>query len=175
MAVLTDAISVLVRVRDIEEVYPGGLEAYISDAPNQTYCSDGLLSRVGFMNPADVQIFTERLRAAGLRLDDSDASQVAIVDQMTGPTRNWTWVETTVFQRVIRVARLSGDDQDFFAAPDYWEPSYSLELAENFFPLEELGKTLHKAGFEEDGIDLYFDEIEGQIKFHGRAFGFPPA
>jgi hypothetical protein len=66
MAVLVEALSVVVRRSAIEERYPGGLEAYRAIFPH-TFCMDDHLTRVGFMRQRDVQLFCEReLSKAGL-------------------------------------------------------------------------------------------------------------
>jgi len=47
MAVLVEAISAIIRVRTIEEIYPGQWPAFVKAVPNQTLCSDNELARVG--------------------------------------------------------------------------------------------------------------------------------
>ena len=66
MPVLIEAISVVVKKRAIEERFPGGVPGIVSQVPNQTYCDDGNLVRVGFMSPPDVQDFVGHLEACGL-------------------------------------------------------------------------------------------------------------
>jgi hypothetical protein len=66
MAVLVEAISVIVRRARLEAIYPGGWEGFVRDCPNRTLCADANLVRVGFMTPAGVQEWVERLTAAGL-------------------------------------------------------------------------------------------------------------
>ncbi len=174
MAVVTDALSVLVTVENLDEIYPGGLNGYIRDVPNSTFCSDGLLTRVGFMTPVDVQIFTERLMAAGLRFQAAEDSHVGIVDQITGATYYWEWFETTVISGGIRLARVTGDDQEWIATPDSWTPEESLDLAQGFVPESDLGRSVHAVGELEEDLELFYDENEGRFGFHGRAFGFDP-
>ncbi len=62
MAVLIEGISVVVPVDVLEEKYPGGLDAYANDCPNQTFCCDGELTRVGFMTPVDVGLDKHKLK-----------------------------------------------------------------------------------------------------------------
>jgi len=64
MAVLVEAISVIVRRKAIDHSYPGGWDAFVAEVPNKTLCADDQLARVGFMTPQDVQNF---IRALGDR------------------------------------------------------------------------------------------------------------
>ena len=57
MAVLVEAISVVVRRDAIGARYPGGWRGFLSIVPNSTLCADDDLVRVGFMAPPDVEAF----------------------------------------------------------------------------------------------------------------------
>ena len=98
MAVLVEALSVIVRNATLESLYPGGVSGYAADCPNRTFCSDGVLTRVGFMTPDDVGAFLERLETRGLVfLHDGAAADIAVVDQHEGPTpfaTGWRSVRT---------------------------------------------------------------------------------
>jgi hypothetical protein len=94
MAVLAEAISVVVRCDAIRERLPGGEAAFNAMVPNNTLCSDGELVRVGFMGPAPVKAFIGELEAAGLRfLVDGKATDLVVVDQLRGPTVPCDWIE----------------------------------------------------------------------------------
>ena len=51
MAVLIEAISVRVRLADIEAKYAGGWEQFVRKAPRATLCADAHVARVGFLAP----------------------------------------------------------------------------------------------------------------------------
>ena len=55
MAVLIEAISVVVRADELLKKFPGGWDAFKSIVPNQTLCADNEIVRVGFMSPQDVE------------------------------------------------------------------------------------------------------------------------
>src|SRR5947209_6051739 len=57
MAVSAIAISVVVRNATIEAHFPGGMLAFARSCPNQTFCTDGTISRVGFMVQQDAETF----------------------------------------------------------------------------------------------------------------------
>ena len=67
MAVLIEAISVVVRVSSIARLYEGGARAFAADVPNNSLCADGELVRVGFMSPADAQAYVEQLERCNLK------------------------------------------------------------------------------------------------------------
>ena len=67
MSVLIEAISVVVPVPVLKQKMPGGFPGYIRGCPNQTFCHDGKLTRVGFMHSDDVERFVARLERSGLR------------------------------------------------------------------------------------------------------------
>src|SRR5437870_12425006 len=53
MAVSISGYSVVVRNKTIDERFPGGMPAYTSLCSNQTFCTDGKVTRVSFMTLAD--------------------------------------------------------------------------------------------------------------------------
>jgi hypothetical protein len=94
MAVLVEAISVVVRRSAISTKYAGGWSSFAADVPNATLCSDDDISRVGFMNPADVETYIALLRGRGLQfLSDEKFVDIAVVDQQRGPTMACDWLE----------------------------------------------------------------------------------
>lgn len=78
MAVLIDALNVLV-LRDVLRLrYPGGEEAFLRSCPNDTLCADEHLARVGFMRPSDVARFCDHLESVHLKpLDNYIASLIS--------------------------------------------------------------------------------------------------
>lgn len=47
MAVLVEAISIIIKRNVIEEKFPNGWEGFILEAPNGSLCADDELARVG--------------------------------------------------------------------------------------------------------------------------------
>jgi len=66
MSVLAAAFSVVISVETLNRKYPGGAIQYARDCPNQTFCSDGLLTRVGLMTTDDMLSFVRSLEHHGL-------------------------------------------------------------------------------------------------------------
>ncbi len=94
MAVLVEAISVIVRRDAIDRKFASGWTEFLDMVPNQTLCYDSELARVGFMSPADVQSFISRLELGGLIFArDGSALDMAVVDQLHGVTLAADWLE----------------------------------------------------------------------------------
>ena len=94
MAVLIEAISVVVRREVIDSRFPGGWDEFVCEVPNNTLCTDGQLARVGFMSPEDVREFVMMLGMGGLTyLEDGKAIDIAVVDHQRGPMADVDWLE----------------------------------------------------------------------------------
>jgi hypothetical protein len=94
MAVLVEAISVIVRRDAIIREYAGGWDAFVDEVPNASLCADDAIARVGFMSPADTETYIDGLTERGLRfLVDGAFVDIAVVDQQRGPMMDCTWLE----------------------------------------------------------------------------------
>ena len=65
MAVLIEAVNVLVRNATIERRLPDGLLGWARLCPNSMYCTDGELFRIGFLCDSDAFAFVEELIGLG--------------------------------------------------------------------------------------------------------------
>jgi len=94
MAVLVEAISVIVRREAVEARFVGGIPEFLRAVPNRTACNDNDLIRVGFMDTSDADAYVTSLVAAGLvfRRDDT-TMDIAVVIQKKGPTLASPWLE----------------------------------------------------------------------------------
>lgn len=108
MAVLVEALSVIVKRDSIDQYINGGWEKFISIVPNQTMCTDGELVRVGFMTPQDVECFVVELESQGLHFHFGDKKtqiekglrprgDIIVIDQFRGPTTSCDWIEFGAF------------------------------------------------------------------------------
>lgn len=94
MAVLVEAISVIVRRDAINRSYNGGWAGFLSRVPNSTLCADQELARVGFMDPRNVERFINDLQRHGLVfLSNGKSIHIAVVDQQRGSTEPCDWLE----------------------------------------------------------------------------------
>ncbi len=174
MAVLVEAISVVVQVAAIERSWPGGWLAFRESVPNKTLCADGELVRVGFMSPDDSRDYIEGLAAHGLvHLDEGSAVDLVVVDQLRGPTTACTWIEyghvNTGSAKEYRVAacRLVGSSLAQVLLPDGWRYESSLSSTYGFTPVEAREKSLEFLRHA-NGLDVYFNRLTGEEVFIGR-------
>ena len=94
MAVLVEAISVLIRMDSVRSKMAGGEARFELLIPNATYCDDGELARVGFLGPPDVEAFIGELEEAGLTfMEDGRCVDFAVCDQQQGLTAPCDWIE----------------------------------------------------------------------------------
>jgi hypothetical protein len=61
MAILVEGFSVIVRKEALERNFPSGLDAYQRQRPNETYCYNDKLCRVGFMTQDEAMAHARRL------------------------------------------------------------------------------------------------------------------
>ena len=128
MAVLVEAISVIIRLDAVEDRYPGGMDAFEAEIPNQSACSDGELVRVGFMVPEDVEGYIRLLSEKGLRyLIDGVAQDLVVVDQQSGPAVHCDWIEAGRVSldpeggQMITIAQVVNSQAEGLATPPEWD------------------------------------------------------
>lgn len=174
MAVLTEGISVVVRVDAIQARYLGGWEAFAANAPNATLCWDGELARVGFMAPQDTQAFVETLEDQGLTyLDGGMAHDMLVVDQLRGPMAPCDTIECEYLdleddpERRVLTARLKGSTQEVMYTPDGWTFETSLTRSFGFVPEGHLDRSLTFLRHE-NGLDVYLNTVTGEEVYVGR-------
>ena len=93
MPVLIEAITVVIRRDAVDANLAGGWAALRELIPNKTFCTDGTLARVAFLDPDAVRQFVEQLEAGGLTFaPEGEAVDLAVVDQFHGFTRPCPWL-----------------------------------------------------------------------------------
>lgn len=174
MAVLIEAISVVVRRETITRRYEGGWPGFVGDVINinSTLCADSDIARVGFMHPDDVHAFVRCLERHGFVFLDAAGTAVDIVaiDQREGPTVPCAWIEffrQEVPGGVVSAAQLSGSREDSLFCPDGWDFEDSISQTSHFHP-----GTTPNENFEfvrhEHGTDVFRDRRTGKELYVGR-------
>lgn len=165
MAVSALAISVVIRNSTIEVRYPGGMAAFARSCPNRTYCTDGSISRVGFMVQSDAETFINRLRAADLTLSPEEfPSQIAVTVQGHGFLTPCDWLQLGLFD---------GHPSVWLAGADCGElyfPQGQLNCNVTTLTAEELRRDFELVG-STDGTEVYRHKATGEMRYVGRAFG----
>ena len=171
MAVLVEALSVIVRREAIVRKDSGGWSAFVAAVSNPTFCADFELVRVGFMHPDDVGGFIRRLNARGLTFLDGheNAVDLVVIDQREGPTTPCSWVEYFRHQvpgGSVAAARLVGSKDQTLTCPDGWQFERSLSHQFEFHPGGECADLEFLR--HEGGVDVYCKRSTGKEVFIGR-------
>ena len=171
MAVLVEGISVIIRVDSIHQKYPGGWSAFEAIIPNNTFCSDNELARVGFMVPQDVETFVRKLQQAGFVFTQAGkAVDLAVVDQRQGPTTPCEWLEyghINMGVGEVAACRLAGSQSMQIFTPDGWKFEGSLSASHGFVPTENVEKDLQYLRTQ-NGVDVYLDKSTGKEVYISR-------
>jgi len=173
MAVLVEAISVIVRIDAIHEKYPGGWEAFREAVPNRTLCADGEVARVGFMAPPNAEAFVGHLERSGLQfLEEGKSVDIVVVDQMMGPVCPCNWAEFGQAQlgdggNRITVSRMAGSELQQVALPEGWGYEGSLSQQFTLVPAENFGESMRFLR-PQGGVDVYLDLETGKEVYTGR-------
>lgn len=171
MAVLLEAISVIIRIDAIHKLYPGGWEKFRDAAPNQTLCADSKLARIGFMSPVDAESFVKELEKYGLvYIDNGSCKDIVVADQQSGVAMPCDWVQCrsiSIDGNNIKACQAVNDDALQLMTPDAWQFEGSLSQTYTFTPTKHVDKSL-KFLRHEDGIDVYLNTITGKESYQGR-------
>jgi hypothetical protein len=145
----------------------GGVVSYYAMIPNRTFCTDGRLTRVGFMVPDDVKAFVENLQGLGLQLrDESGFLEMAVVDQLSGPTLPCTWLRFDRHPEGFSSVRLADEPSDSgVAVPDGWTSEQSKGL--HFVSNEDKDDRLITMS-EDQGDVVFLDTQTGRERYLAR-------
>jgi hypothetical protein len=171
MAVLVEAIRVVVRRETLDRVYPGGVAGYEVDCPNSTFCTDEHLTAVGFMNPTDTRVFVERLVADLGRgfVGEDGFLDIAVVDERTGPTAPCDWLAFLRLPGNYSICWLEGTHPGEVAL-GAGRTAESLGTM-RYLPPGEAENQLDHLGPDERGLEVYRDRASGKLLYLGRPFG----
>lgn len=187
MAVLVEALSVVIRRDSLEVKFLGGIKGFQKIVPNQTFCADDELVRVGFMTPQDVGEFIELLEKAGLEFIQNDkAIDIAVVDQMKGPTTKVDWLEFARLSinelgdkvsacwffdspRLVEGLHMLKKNMSL-ATPVGWSFEESLAANHTYIKDEEIASRL-KFIRHDGGTSVYWDEVKKEEVYIARNIG----
>lgn len=174
MAVLLEATSVIVRNAAIERIVQGDWARFEAIVPNRTGCSDGELSRVGFMHPDDAQAFVEALERFGLTHWDAAGAALdfVVADQRSGARGSCPWLEWSTVPMDsagghIRVVRLKGSTNPDYFTPNGW--AYEGSLSQRGGSLEPGNARQFRFLRREGDSDVLVDLKTGHEVYVARA------
>jgi hypothetical protein len=172
MAVLVEATSVIIRVQAIHDRYPGGWQAFVQEMPNQTFCSDNEMARIGFMTPDDCKTTVDGLGRHGIIfLKDGKSQDLVVADQLRGFTVACDWADFGRFEigpgQTVSAAQLRGTKNRQVFCPDNWKYEGSLSQQFGFAPTGTEHKSLRFLRHER-GLDVYLNLVTGKEVYIGR-------
>ena len=150
MAVLIEGICIvvnnnsLIKDRNIEE-------QFLRNVPSQTYCSDGLLHRIGFMEHISANNYIYYLKKElGLTHLDEEKKAVdfVVVDMLKGPLSNCDWIRFKREKIFAHRDEFEKSDEDFSVA--WWRGDYGGKDNEYIVEIESGEGTDEDDFYEED-------------------------
>ena len=164
MAVLIEAISVVVRRETIANKYRGGLDQYIEDCPNRTLCMDEDIVSVQFMTGRNAFDFVGSLEHDGFRyVVNNEYDEIAVVDQFLGITLPCEWLEflnIVIFKGDLRVkaCNIMGNPLGKLALPAGWV--YENSLSKLSIVTDKVNFALRMTFLrKENGFDVFLDKL----------------
>jgi hypothetical protein len=173
MSVLVEAHSVIVRCEAVHQRHAGGWQLFESEVPNRTFCSDGEIARVGFMAPADAEMYLKHLLSRGLRYcQDGQALDMAVAFQLSGVSVPCDWLDfyrlsSASFCGSVACCRLRDSAGTALATPARWKFEGSLSQTFGIFP-EPKNNPGVKFLRHENGLEVYYDTLAEKEVFVGR-------
>ena len=175
MPVLIEALSVVIRVDRIQAKVPTNSPVAGQMASHPSFCADGELLRLAFMQPQHVADFVADLESLGLRhvIEDADgrrAEDLAVVDQLTGPTVEAPWLEYRHVDLVpdgsqpVATVRLKDGKETRTVFPDGWRFQGSMSQQARFVPGDQADEHVEYLRTE-NGLDVYRDRKTGRIHY----------
>ena len=163
MAVLIEAINVVIQLETLRARYPGGIEGYQDACPNRSFCADDHLARVGFLQPAEMEAFAGKLEELGLvAIKDGACADFAIVDQLQGPIAPCAWFEWGRHADGFNLGWLAGTKPGTVLVPHGW----TLEDSLNIDAIVPRDASRDRDGLEfvreGDELDVYRDPETGR-------------
>ncbi|MFI4973064.1 MAG: hypothetical protein ACHP84_00835 [Caulobacterales bacterium] len=166
MAVLIEALSVVVRRETIARRYAGGWPGYQADAVNRSLCADSEIARLGFMHPDHVGAFIRHLERHGFVFQNSagEAVDIVVVDQRVGPTTPCAWIDFfrhDIADGTVSAARLKNSSENNLICPDGWKYEHSLSRQFKFYPGTDISQHLDLVRSEQD-LRTFRDRLTGE-------------
>ncbi|MBC7545580.1 MAG: hypothetical protein H7338_22860 [Candidatus Sericytochromatia bacterium] len=137
MSILVEGISVIIRCDALSQAFPGGLAQFGEIVPNNTYCADGEVARVGFATDPEALAFMTVLESRGIpATQDGQPVAAVMLDQAQGFALPCVWAE---FGRIdlegstakrVSFCRLAGSQLTELLTPDSW--SYDNSASARF-------------------------------------------
>jgi hypothetical protein len=167
MAVLIEALTLVVRTRDLDIRYPGGSYAFLNACltlprPPRFICSaDPHLVNLSYYDAEHLESSVALLYDNGFTdVEENRFVDMAYVDQHHGPTMPCDWLEWRRHRDGFTLAWLAGTEPGDMAAPEEWTPAQSLATRRSDIR-DDPDRAMPLA--EEDGIETWLDLTTGRV------------
>ena len=155
MAVLIESLNVIINDNAFNK-NPSCRDLFLQNIPSQAFCSDGLIYRIGFMDPKYVGQYIDYLeKEIGLIFLDNqnNAKDIVVIDMLNGPTINCDWIGFKRGKIFVGREEFIKYQEDFSIA---WRVDCIDGHIENYlhFKPENSNSTTH---FSEKGIAFPYD------------------
>lgn len=167
MAVLIEAICLVVPRQVLDVSYPGGTDEFMADcAANESVryaIADAYLVAVSTFDPQALEPLIERLADLGLvGADDSGrAFEFVFVDMQTGPVIPCDWLSITHHRHGFTFVEKVGQPACAFETPEDWQLDQSWRLTRTDIR-DEGPDAVMPLGID-DGIETVLDLRSGQL------------
>src|SRR6202166_2268387 len=156
--------SISIRCRRTDCVLLSKANVATSDlnSPNITFRTDGKLAAVGFMTPADVEVYILALQKVGLRfVEQGKCRDIVVIDQIRGPTLPCDWIDMGTEPDGTKFVWLRGAPQGAMVASKSWMRGAGLTLRNDvgIDRLEFDPETGSRLYIDESGSKHYFGEV----------------
>ncbi len=186
MAVLCEALSVIVKRQSINKFYKGGWQRFQHNIPNSTMCTDGELVRIGFFSPQEVKLYIDSLvldgllflpppKVFGIFKSSRSATDLTVVDQYAGPTMVCEWLQFAEipFEKsgfMVTICWLFegkkfADGLHMHAAMNLHTPSDWSPSSSNAIHYDDVSASHLVFLRTENGLDVYEDKNTGKVLY----------
>ena len=175
MAVLVEAVSVVVRRDSIDQRLAGGWEAFVAAVPTAQFCYDSEIARVGFMADADAETFVAHLRALGLLAGTSSTeTDVCIIEQLgrSGVPADWLGVSRLSTPEIggeVAVAFLKGTTETRVVMPGGWK--FEGSASQTPLAFARADDSRFKFLRIEGNVEVYWDSSQHCEVYAARPYG----
>jgi hypothetical protein len=189
MAIIVEAISVIIKDSALEREFLNGDTEILDIVPKATYASDSQLHKASFLSAMDVVTFVKLLQKHGLKfIEDGEFVDIAVVDMIEGLTAKCPWLDFSRGKYFEGMSQFIRSNEDFSIVWYNESPYYGIPCDQNgrvnidtplnwtpdnardgftFVPIDKMDSQLINVG-KEDRIEKYWYAGSGDILYTGR-------
>jgi tetratricopeptide (TPR) repeat protein len=162
MAVSIQVFSVIARNSTLKGKLPCGVQDFMDACPNNTFCTDGMISRIGFMSLEDASDFIGWMRSVGfIPLEAGKSRDVALTNCVVGFLFPCDWLTISDFEgNPVAWLKESGPGEVFI-------PEFELDAATNHFTAKEFHERFEFVEVKNQ-VEVFREKNTGKLIYIGR-------